>query len=324
MIGIIVANVPEGLLATVQVCLSLTAQRMFTKNVLVKKLDSVETLGSTSCICSDKTGTLTINKMTIANVCVDQTIFETADGIRTKQFDMVNVDDDSIKRITRCMTICNNANWIDASKVCERDNQPYPGLKVGDAIEFRKLIQVKGAEDEARIMWEPSGDASESAMIKFSQEQPLFEDECYKIAGVDKASEPCPGINKARLSYPAISCEVEGTKKTWEIQFNSKNKYQVSVHKQPGSDAALLLMKGAPERILNRCDFAWEKGERVPMTPELRQSYEGRCNLGAICFVFFLSHVLLWFRVVCFDHAPNAPMQFNLKRVFFFSNRIKS
>ena len=165
MIGIIVANVPEGLLATVQVCLSLTAQRMFTKNVLVKKLDSVETLGSTSCICSDKTGTLTINKMTIANVCVDQTIFETADGIRTKQFDMVNVDDDSIKRITRCMTICNNANWIDASKVCERDNQPYPGLKVGDAIEFRKLIQVKGAEDEARIMWEPSGDASESAMI---------------------------------------------------------------------------------------------------------------------------------------------------------------
>lgn len=274
MIGIIVANVPEGLLATVQVCLSLTAQRMFTKNVLVKKLDSVETLGSTSCICSDKTGTLTINKMTIANVCVDQTIFETADGIRTKQFDMVNVDDDSIKRITRCMTVCNNANWIDASKVCERDDQPYPGLKVGDAIEFRKTIQVKGAADEARIMWEPSGDASESAMIKFSQEQPLFDDECYKIAGVDKASDPCPGINKARLSYPAISCEVEGTKKTWEIQFNSKNKYQVSVHKQPGSDAALLLMKGAPERILNRCDFAWEKGERVPMTPELRQSYE--------------------------------------------------
>ena len=46
MIGIIVANVPEGLLATVTVCLSLTAQRMYTKNVLVKELDSVETLVS--------------------------------------------------------------------------------------------------------------------------------------------------------------------------------------------------------------------------------------------------------------------------------------
>ena len=59
MIGIIVANVPEGLLVTVTVCLALTAKRMAEKMVLVKNLESVETLGSTSCICSDKTGTLT-------------------------------------------------------------------------------------------------------------------------------------------------------------------------------------------------------------------------------------------------------------------------
>ena len=55
LIAIIVANVPEGLLATVTVCLTLTAQRMAKKFVLVKNLESVETLGSTSCICSDKT-----------------------------------------------------------------------------------------------------------------------------------------------------------------------------------------------------------------------------------------------------------------------------
>jgi sodium/potassium-transporting ATPase subunit alpha len=70
-IGIIVANVPEGLLATVTVSLALTAKRMATKKVLVKNLESVETLGSTSCICSDKTGTLTQNVMTVSNMYID-------------------------------------------------------------------------------------------------------------------------------------------------------------------------------------------------------------------------------------------------------------
>ena len=69
-IGLTVANVPEGLLPTVTLALAASVQKMARKNALIKRLSSVETLGSTNIICTDKTGTITKNEMTVRKIWI--------------------------------------------------------------------------------------------------------------------------------------------------------------------------------------------------------------------------------------------------------------
>merc|ERR1712180_577466 len=111
IIGIIVANVPEGLLATVTVCLTLTAKRMAAKNCLVKNLEAVETLGSSSCICSDKTGTLTQNRMTVAHMWFDDSITEvdtTEDQSMKTAYDKNSI---GWKTLEKVAVLCNRSEF---------------------------------------------------------------------------------------------------------------------------------------------------------------------------------------------------------------------
>jgi sodium/potassium-transporting ATPase subunit alpha len=204
-IGIIVSNVPEGLLATVTVSLTASARRMARRNVLVKRLEAIETLGSTTVICSDKTGTLTQNRMTVAHVAhggkVEVIHPKWAPPVLAEEVTCIEdrLSHQCLQALIFGATNCASAVFDHADMVANPD----------------KTI------DEREV----SGDASEAGVLRFV--------------------ERIHPVEEMRTRTPQVAC----------IPFNSSNKYMVTVHRvQQGADALRALMKGAPERVLDKCD----------------------------------------------------------------------
>ncbi len=100
-ISLAVAAIPEGLPATVTISLALAIRRIYKQKALVNKLHSVETLGCTDVICTDKTGTLTQNKMTVTDIFVDDRHYTYKSS--------VGETGTTIKLLYTCGTVCNNA-----------------------------------------------------------------------------------------------------------------------------------------------------------------------------------------------------------------------
>jgi len=140
-VGILVANVPEGLLPTVTLALAMGTQRMARRHALIKKLSSVETLGCTTVICTDKTGTLTTNEMTVREIWAAGRSIKVS-GVGYKPDGGFNIDgrplNDSdrqvLLKLLRIASFCNNSKLIPP----EEDDDQWEIL--GDPTEAALLV----------------------------------------------------------------------------------------------------------------------------------------------------------------------------------------
>ena len=274
----------------VTVQLTLTAQILFKKNVQVKQLGSVETLGSISVICSDKTGTLTTNCMTVQHIyydfkpricdtihplhALDGDFYESEDQLQDGDDEPTEMIDDGlrIRSIKLCRTVSNMA-------IEQPTKLPQ--------IDFLKLVRCGALCNNAGFLKggdiiDPTANATEAAIVKFASGHITAD---YRI-----------NLTEYRKLH----------KKLHEIPFNRKNKWQVSVHELPskmlikgdieqkmieqenmeqwgeGTKRCIVQMKGAPERILALCDKYVINGECVDLTEEKRDEImNGILELGA-------------------------------------------
>ena len=168
-IALAVAAIPEALSSIVTIVLSFGTQKMSKENAIIRKLQAVEGLGSVSVICSDKTGTLTQNKMTVRKIMVDGRIIDT---------DAVDLDDEKVKTMTRAMILCNDSSCKD-------------GVEIGDPTETALInFGTKLGIDTDKVR----EDLPRISEIPFDSDRKLMS--TLHVIDTDKVREDLPRISE--------------------------------------------------------------------------------------------------------------------------------
>ncbi len=157
-IGLTVANIPEGLLPTVTLSLAASVQKMARKNALIKRLSSVETLGSTNIICTDKTGTLTRNEMTVRKIWIPYEILDvTGTGYEPQGEFLYQGEEVSHEQIRELRLLMRSATFANDAKLVKPSKLGEKWKILGDPTEAALLVAARknGFDWKERIKEQP-------------------------------------------------------------------------------------------------------------------------------------------------------------------------
>jgi Ca2+-transporting ATPase len=239
-----VAVVPEGLPAVITVALALGTQRMVRRHALIRKLPAVETLGSVSTICSDKTGTLTQNKMVVQSISTLNCEFK--------------VTGNGYNPVGEFQFQCKRVQLQDYSEL--------QVLLIACALCNDSILQQENGE------WKILGDPTEGALLTLAAKGGVEQDQWQS-----KLPRVCEFPFSSERKRMSVVCQLEQV----ETGFSPLTSVDPLISNLVKTESYLMFTKGSPELTLARCSHIYVGTGTTPLNEQQRQNILSQNNYMA-------------------------------------------